>query len=345
MAIAVLSSSQPRRGRGPGSSIPSSALALLVGVLLLQLGFIFSYVAAFHDPHPHNIPIAVVAPEPVAARVVTEINASAGHVGHAGVATGATAAQGQLKSGTISAALLVNVHGRTDRLLYAEAGGASVASAVQEIATRAEASQHRRVTFTDVVPLQPGDGRGLTGFYLVIGWVVGGYLMAAALGTVLGPHPASRRLAELRLATIVPYALLSGLFGVLIVEQLLHALSGHFLELWGLGTLVVAAAAAATMAVEALIGVAGIGVVVLAFVILGNPSAGGAYQTTMLPGFWRAISGWLPNGAGTDSVRRIVYFGSHGVTGHLLVLALYVVAGAGITLARSPAIRGGFRGR
>lgn len=106
-----------------------------------------------------------------------------------------------------------------------------------------------------------------------------------------------------------------------------------------------AAAAAATMAVEALIGVAGIGVVVLAFVILGNPSAGGAYQTTMLPGFWRAISGWLPNGAGTDSVRRIVYFGSHGVTGHLLVLALYVVAGAGITLARSPAIRGGFRGR
>ena len=34
---------------------------LAFGVLILQLGFIASYVAAFHQPTPRDIPIAVVA--------------------------------------------------------------------------------------------------------------------------------------------------------------------------------------------------------------------------------------------------------------------------------------------
>ncbi len=35
--------------------------ALVVGVLALQLGFILSYVAAFHQPTPRDISVAVVA--------------------------------------------------------------------------------------------------------------------------------------------------------------------------------------------------------------------------------------------------------------------------------------------
>jgi hypothetical protein len=37
--------------------------------------------------------------------------------------------------------------------------------------------------------VQPGDGRGLTGFYLVVGWIVGGYLVAALLGVSGGVPP------------------------------------------------------------------------------------------------------------------------------------------------------------
>jgi hypothetical protein len=107
------------------------------------------------------------------------------------------------------------------------------------------------VTVTDIVPVQRGDFRGVTGFYLVIGWIVGGYLVAALLGVASGARPATFRRALNRLIAFVPYAILSGLF----------------------------------------------------FVILGNPSAGGAYQPTLLPPFWRAISSARPNGAGTDSHR------------------------------------------
>ena len=60
------------------------------------------------------------------------------------------------------------------------------------------------------MPLQAGDARGLTGFYLVIGWIVGGYLVAALPVWPVAPgrRPAS---GLFRLVAIVPYAILSGL--------------------------------------------------------------------------------------------------------------------------------------
>ena len=86
--------------------------------------------------------------------------------------------------------------------------------------------------------------------------------------------------------------------------------------------MLVFSAAAVTMALQVLAGVLGIGLTVLLFVVIGNPSAGGAYQPSLLPAFWRSLSYALPNGAGTDTIRRIVYFGGDGITGHLVVIAV-----------------------
>jgi hypothetical protein len=109
----------------------------------------------------------------------------------------------------------------------------------------------------------------------------------------------------------------------------------------------VLAAATVTMALQVLLGVFGIGATVLVFVVLGNPSAGGAYQPSLLPPFWRAISSALPNGAGTEAARRIAYFGSHGIGSQLLVIGGYAVSGAIVTVGacllrqrQSPAIAG-----
>jgi hypothetical protein len=205
-------------------------------------------------------------------------------------------------------------------------------TAVAEVIQRAEAQQQRAVTVVDIVPLQPGDARGLTGFYLVIGWIVGGYLVAAILGIAKGERPANLRRAVIRLGALVPYALASGFAGAFIVDQVLGALTGHFWALSWLGVLLVLAAGTVTMAFEAFFGVVGIGATVLLFVVLGNPSAGGAYQVSLLPPFWRAISSLLPNGAGVDSVRRIVYFGGTGIGGHLLVIMIYIVVGVAGTI-------------
>jgi hypothetical protein len=220
-------------------------------------------------------------------------------------------------------------------LLVATAKGTSTVSAAESVLTAVERSQRRTLEVVEVVPLQDGDGRGLTGFYLVIGWIVGGYLVASLLGVAKGARPANTRRAVIRLASLVPYALASGLLGAVVVGPVLGALHGHLLALWGLGALLVFASAAVTMAFQVLFGVLGIGITVLVFVVLGNPSAGGAYQPALLPPFWRSISTALPNGAGTDSVRRIVYFGGNGVGEHLVVIALYGFVGAAVTILAS----------
>ena len=100
--------------------------------------------------------------------------------------------------------------------------------------------------------------------------------MASLLGVSAGARPATPRRAYFRLVAVVPYAIISGFGGAFIVDQVLGALTGHFMALWGLGALLVAAAAAVTMAFQVMFGVVGIGIAVLVFVILGNPSAGGA---------------------------------------------------------------------
>jgi hypothetical protein len=322
-------------------AINPRTVLMVFAVLLLQLGFILSYVGAFHTPKPHRISLAVVAPAEVAGRTSDQLNGIASAPLRARTLPDEATAVARLRDGALSSALILDPSGTTDRLLVSTAGGTAVATAVENVVSAAEATQRRSIAVTDVVPLQPGDGRGLTGFYLVIGWIVGGYLVAALLGVARGARPANLRRAVIRLLSTVPYAILSGLGGALIVDQVLGALTGHLLALWWLGALLVLAAAAVTMALQIMFGVIGIGLTVLIFVVLGNPSAGGAYQPALLPPFWRALSGALPNGAGTDSVRRIVYFHGNGIGGHLVVIALYAVAGAVAALAVSGLRSGG----
>ena len=101
-----------------------------------------------------------------------------------------------------------------------------------------------------------------------------------------------------------------------------------------LGALIVYCAAVVTMAFQVFLGTIGVGLTLILFVVLGNPSAGGAYPAPLLPGFWRAISPALPNGAGVQALRRIVYFGSYNITDNLLIISLYIVVAAP---SRSPA--------
>jgi uncharacterized phage infection (PIP) family protein YhgE len=104
------------------------------------------------------------------------------------------------------------------------------------------------------------------------------------------------------------------------------------MALWWLGAFLVFCAAAVTMAFQVLLGVFGIGLTLILFVVLGNPSSGGAYPASLLPPFWRAIGNSIPNGAGVEAIRRIVYFGSNDVVCNLLVIAIYAVAGTAIAI-------------
>jgi hypothetical protein len=313
-------------------AIAPRTVLLILGVLILQLGFIVSYVGAFHSPTPHRITLAVTGPAGAAASTAAALEALTGGPLSTRVVTTADDARELVRTGEISGALLIDTAGTQDTLLVATGGGISVSTALESILARAEGAQSRTVSVEDVVPLQAGDGRGLTAFYAVIGWIVGGYLAAALIGVAKGARPTNLRRASIRVAAMVPYALLSGIGGAVIICPVLHALDGHAVAVASVGALLVFASAVTTMAFQSVLGVLGIGVTVLVFVVLGNPSAGGAYQTQLLPGFWRAIGQGLPNGAGTTALRQIAYFDGRGAQAALLTIALYAIIGLAVTL-------------
>jgi hypothetical protein len=310
------------------------AAALMLALFAVQLAFIGSYIGAFHQPKPHRIAIAVVYPGP-ADQVLTRLNGLSGEPLRAHAVPDEATARRQIDRREVYGALIMSGTAAADRLLVASAASTSVAQALTEVLAEVERAQRHDLTTEDVKPAPIGDARGLSAFYLAVGWVVGGYLVAIAVSVSKGARPTSRHRALIRLSALLLYAVLSGIGGSLIARSFFGALSGDATQLWWFGALLVFASGAVTMALQALFGLVGVGVTVLLFVVLGNPSAGGAYPAPLLPEFWRTIGPWLPPGAGTEAIRGITYFDGAGLRSAALLLGAYAVGGALATLVAS----------
>jgi len=303
------------------------AVLLVIGVAVIQLAFITSYVGAFHRPVPFRMPLAVVAPSDEGARLVAALNSVAGTPLQAKVVPTVAAGTDELLRRAVYGVLVVTPGSVGVRLVEASAGGVSASQALTEVLDAVGVTLQRSVTVDDIRPPAPGDRNSLTSFYLTIGWIVGGYLVASILGISNGSRPANPQRATIRLGVIAVYALVTGLLGALIVGPLLHALPGNTWSLALLGALLVFSAGAFSMALQVVAGTIGIGITILVFVVLGNPSAGGAYAWQLLPRFWRVIGPWIPSGAGTAAARGIAYFGGTAIATDLLVIAVYGLLG------------------
>ncbi|MCT9093140.1 DUF3533 domain-containing protein [Streptomyces sp. ASQP_92] len=314
------------------TAVSVRAALLVIGVLGLMVAFIASYAGAFHNPEPKDIPFAVVAPQQISGQLVERLGALPGDPLDVRTAKDEADATRQVRDRRIDGALIVDPRGTTDTVLVASGGGASLAQAVEAITTAAEKAQQRTVKVVDVAPAARQDSRTLSAFYLVVGWCVGGYLCAAILAISAGARPANTHRALIRLAVLALYSIAAGLLGALIIGPVLGALPGSYLGLSGLGALVVFAVGATTLAFQGLAGVVGIGLAILVIVVLGNPSAGGAYPYPLLPPFWRTIGPGLPPGAGTWAARSIAYFRGESISGPLQVLSIWALLGAVVTL-------------
>ncbi|MGW7197006.1 DUF3533 domain-containing protein [Streptomyces chryseus] len=315
------------------NAVTPRAALLVVGVLALQLLFITSYVGALHHPKPRDVPFAVVAPEQAAGRLVQQLEGLLGDPLDPRTVADEATARRQIMNRDIDGALIVDPASTTDTLLVASGGGTVLSSALTTLTNKIEASRQRNVRTVDVAPASPEDFDGLSAFYLVVGWCVGGYLCASILAISAGARPANGQRAVIRLGVMALYSIAGGIGGAVIVGPVLGALPGSVMALWGLGALVVFAVGALTLALQALTGIVGIGLAVLVVVIAGNPSAGGAFPLPMLPPFWAAIGPALPPGAGTWAARSIAYFEGNALLGPFLVLAAWAVAGSATTLA------------
>ncbi|MFI9764309.1 DUF3533 domain-containing protein [Streptomyces sp. NPDC051963] len=315
-----------------GAVTPRATL-LVIGAIALQLLFIASYVGALHDPEPKDVPFGVVAPQVAAEQAVTRLERLPGSPLDPRAVADAATARKQVLNRDIDGALIIDPAGTTDTLLVATGGGTVLATTLETIVATLEKAEQRTVRVIDVAPASAEDFDGLSSFYLVVGWCVGGYLCASILAISSGARPADPRRAVIRLLVMALASIVGGLGGAVIVGPILGALPGSVAALWGLGALITFAVGAATLALQGIFGIVGIGLAILLVVIAGNPSAGGAFPLPMLPPFWKAIGPALPPGAGTWAARSIAYFKGNNMTASLLVLSAWALAGTVITMA------------
>ncbi|WP_406205154.1 MULTISPECIES: ABC transporter permease [unclassified Streptomyces] len=313
-------------------AVTPRATMLVTGAVGLALLFIASYVGALHDPKPKNVPLGVVAPGVAAQQTVDRLeNLPDDPLDPRTVADAATARK-QILNREIDGALLVDPNSTTDTLLVATGGGRVLAATLESLVATLERSEARTLRTIDVAPADRHDANGLTSFYATVGWCVGGYLCASIMTISSGAGRPTPRRSVIRLIVMALVAIAAGLGGALIIGPILGALPGSLAALWGVGALITFAVGATTLAFQAIFGMAGIGLVILIVVILGNPSAGGALPLPLLPPFWKDIGPALPPGAGTWATRSIAYFKGNDTTASLLVLSAWAAAGAAITL-------------
>lgn len=313
-------------------AVTPRATLLVLGVIALQLLFIASYVGALHDPRPKDVPFGVVAPGAAAGRTVDRLDRLSGSPLDPRAVADEASARRQITDREIDGALVVGASGGTDILLVASGGGTVLATTLERIVAGVEKSEGRTARTVDVAPASARDFDGLSSFYLVVGWCVGGYLCASILAISTGARPANPRRAAIRLIATALVSVVGGLGGAAIIGPVLGALPGSVVDLWGLGALITFAVGAATLALQGVFGIVGIGLAILLVVVAGNPSAGGAFPLPMLPPFWKAVGPALPPGAGTWAARSIAYFKGNDATFSLLVLWSWAVAGTAITL-------------
>jgi ABC-2 family transporter protein len=305
---------------------PRAVALVLLPALVLMLAFTFSYVGAFHDPTPHQVPVAVVGPPTVA----VQLNRLPGDPLDARQASSRPDALSQIDDREVYGAY----DAAANRLFVASAANRATAIALKRTFNRIAAAQGRPAArITDVKPLPPKDPNGTAAFYAMIGWVFGGYIAATLIGLIGSPRSRSTRRAAARIGALAGFALVAGILSVIMLRASFGVFSGHVFALCTIAALTIFSSGAATAGIQAVAGPAGTGLVILVFVILGNPASGGPFARPLLPGFWRTVGGVLPPGASVDLARSALFFDGERITGAILVLVGWAVLGTLLALA------------
>lgn len=315
------------RGLNPVRALARPAVAL-GGVILFQLLFVSVFAGVLHHPVPHQAPVAVAGHSPVAQAVSGQ---GGGTVRLVAEPT-AGAARAALSGGQVNAAIIAGPEG--ENLLIQTAASPGTASVLTKEFTTAAAALKTPLRVVDLAPLPASDATGTSLFFLVIAWMLGGYVGATALAIVLGGmRSPGLRQAAIRLGLMAGYAVISGLLGALLIGPVMGVVPGYSLSLAATGMLLVFAAAAATAGLQAALGMPGTLIAIIAMVVFGDPTAGTSIATPLLASPWNVIGQGLPPSAALSAARGVVYLGGANLTGPLTVLATYAAAGTLLTLA------------
>ncbi|MFI1801276.1 ABC transporter permease [Streptomyces sp. NPDC020379] len=312
----------------PDPAPPQHPQSGLKGILLpvavvLAIGTIFVsvYLAAFHAPKPHDLPVAAVGTSQEAHRLQGALDS--GLPGGFDVRPYAdeSAARDAIAHRRVYAAYLPGGGHGDPKLLYAGANGASVTGTLTGAFGHVAGASGHRLAQEDILPASSGDTRGLSIFYAAFGLVLAGYLFG-----IMTYQAAPALRFRQRMASLALFGVLGGIVIALIAGGAgFGALPGSFVGIAGTIALMAMAAGGATMVFIRWTGPAGAGLASVVLLTLGNSTSGGVMPAAYLPAWLHPLSGVLPVGAGVRALQGLAYFHHDGLVRGIATLAAWIV--------------------
>ncbi|MFE5936990.1 hypothetical protein ACFQ69_16525 [Streptomyces sp. NPDC056470] len=315
---------------GPHPAGPASTSALrhvlghLLTPLLMCVGMGLAYLGAFHAPQPHDLRVDVVGSGPTAQVLAQTLHDKGAGALDVRTVPDRETAVAALRDQSSFGAYLPGTH---PELLVASASSDTSAIAVEKVFTKVAAAQDAPLEITDVAPVSGGDPTGQGVFFLLVALSIGSYASVAVIGGAGAVLP-------LRVRTLLAAgtSLVVSLVGTVFAGPMFHLVDQGLGGVWAMSWLYSAGILLTGVGLHTFLRRwTTLGVMVL-FVMLNFTSSGGIYRPELQPGFFGALHAFW-NGAGfVEGVRSHVYFDGHALGGHLLVLALWLLAGVAVTL-------------
>ncbi|WP_106397077.1 ABC transporter permease [Actinocorallia populi] len=308
----------PAGRRQPPKAVMYFFIGLIPFILVMML--VTVYTSAMHQPTPRDLPVAVIGTGQQATGLAGQLNAAEGSPVEVRTVGSVSEARSLLESREIGAAFQLPSTPEGAATLYtAQAAGMGQASMAQAVFTGIAARQNLPVDHREIAPLPPEDGMGVSAMMIVTGWILAGYMIVTMV--VQGaPELFTLRRMPVYLGA---WAALMSFMVWLIADPVVGAVGGHAWEMLALGWATIFAVGLAQSFIARLVG--GLGSVLGVFVLmyLGVPASNLGLPVKAMPAFFEWLHGVLPTPAAGEALRAVLYFGGDGVSGHLLVLALW----------------------
>ncbi|RII12021.1 ABC-2 family transporter protein [Streptomyces sp. YIM 130001] len=305
--------------------LPATVLVLILAAAAALFAAAYTYAMA--NPTPHNIPTAVTGQyeQPRGKEFLTGMEKALDAELDLRPYGSRAEAREAIDEQRVYAVLDVAGDGRRVHLEVSSASGFSVAEVFTQAASPVSRATGIPVTVEDLRPLQSGDPRGLTIFYISLAAVIIGFVGAIQLSVhARGLNPAER------IACTAAYALLGGFAVAAVVDWGLGAVDLPFVESWLILALTMFACGMVFTMFNtffhrwSMIPTWGL------LVLLGNPASGGAVAPPLLPTVIGRLGQWLPPGASVNAQHTAVYFQGHQHAFPFLVLGGWSVLAGGL---------------
>jgi hypothetical protein len=283
--------------------------------LFFIVGFCLCYIAAFHAPHPHDVPVAVVGSSSELQQALDE--AQPGVFVVRGEAS-ADEAREAVRTGHAAVAW-----DPSDSTLYrASAHQYQVSALIPAMVSPVLEAGGATPVVEDLAPLPAYDEYGTVSLYLMLAWCIGGYMVAMFIGLMGAPlrH-------RTRVSVIVVGALLISLITNTLAGPVIGAVQGHFAPLVLLGWAWITAIGLTVNGISYFAGRFVALPAMIVFVFLSMPASGGAYPSWFMPQPFAWLNAVVVGSGITEMLKRVLYDVGPGYGRGLTMLLSYATAG------------------